>query len=106
MPFGGVNGTIEALDMNVPVVTLVGKRHGERTSYSILETLGVRATIAETGREYVDIAERLAGDAGFLAEVRRGIAAGIANSTFTDMAAHTRNLEAAYRTAIEAWTDG
>ena len=38
MPFGGVNGTIEALDMGVPVVTLVGKRHGERTSFSILRT--------------------------------------------------------------------
>ena len=46
MPFGGVNGTIEALDMGVPVVTLVGKRHGERTSYSILRNLGVAATIA------------------------------------------------------------
>ncbi|MDH5245726.1 MAG: tetratricopeptide repeat protein, partial [Betaproteobacteria bacterium] len=32
MPFGGVNGTLEALDMGVPVVTLVGKRHGERAS--------------------------------------------------------------------------
>ena len=41
-PYGwlsGVNGTLEALDMHVPVVTLVGKRHGERTSYSILVNL-------------------------------------------------------------------
>jgi predicted O-linked N-acetylglucosamine transferase (SPINDLY family) len=106
MPFGGVNGTIEALDMNVPVVTLVGKRHGERTTYSILETLGVRATIAQTGREYVDIAERLGNDAAFRTSVKRDIAAGIAKSIFTDMPAHTRNLEAAYRTAIAAWTDG
>ena len=36
MPYGGVNGTLEALDMGVPVVTLVGRRHAERTSYSIL----------------------------------------------------------------------
>ena len=35
-PTAGVNGTLEALDMGVPVVTLVGRRHGERTSYSIL----------------------------------------------------------------------
>ena len=41
MPYGGVNGTLEALDMGVPVVTLVGKRHAERTSYSILANLGV-----------------------------------------------------------------
>ncbi len=64
MPYGGVNGTIEALDMGVPVVTLVGKRHGERTSFSILRNLGVTATIAETGRDYVEIAGRLADDAG------------------------------------------
>ena len=36
MPFGGVNGTLEPLDTGVPVVTLVGKRHGERSAYSIL----------------------------------------------------------------------
>ncbi len=106
MPFGGVNGTIEALDMNVPVVTLVGKRHGERTTYSILESLGVGATIAHTGREYVDIAERLAKDAAFRDAVKRDIAAGIARSPLTDMPAHTRNLEAAYRSAIESWTGG
>jgi len=90
----------------VPVVTLVGKRHGERTTYSILETLGVRATIAQTGREFGDIAERLANDAAFRASVERDIAAGIAKSSFTDMEAHARNLESAYRTAIGAWTDG
>jgi predicted O-linked N-acetylglucosamine transferase (SPINDLY family) len=105
-PFGGVNGTIEALDMNVPVVTLVGKRHGERTSYSILENLGVRATIAHTRREYVDIAARLAGDAAFRASVERDIASGIASSPLTDMRAHTRNLEAAYCSAIGTWTSG
>ncbi len=52
MPFGGVNGTLEALDMGVPVVTLVGRRHGERTSYSILANLGVTETVAQSGREY------------------------------------------------------
>jgi predicted O-linked N-acetylglucosamine transferase (SPINDLY family) len=100
MPFGGVNGTIEALDMGVPVVTLVGKRHGERTSYSILANLGVTATIAQTGPEYIDIAVRLADDAGFRASVRAAIAAGIAQSPLTDMQGYARHLEAAYRAAI------
>ena len=100
MPYGGVNGTIEALDMGVPVVTLVGKRHGERTSFSILRNLGVTATIAATGRDYVEIAGRLADDAAFRAEVRTAIAAGLVQSSLVDMATHTRNLEAAYRTAL------
>jgi len=100
LPFGGVNGTLEALDMQVPVVTLVGKRHGERTSYSILRNLGVTATIAETGRDFVDIAARLAEDPAFARDVRAAIAAGLAQSPLVDMPAHTRHLEAAYRAAL------
>ena len=50
------------------------------------------------------IAERLAHDAAFRASVKRDIAAGIAKSALTDMAAHTRNLEAAYLAAVQEWT--
>ena len=73
LPYGGVNGTMEPLAMGVPVVTLVGKRHGERSAYSILANLGVLATVAQGGREFVDIAVRLASDAAFMAEVRNAI---------------------------------
>ena len=100
MPFGGVNGTMEALAMQVPVVTLAGRRHGERTSWSILANLGVRETVAQSGREYVEIARRLADDADFRADVRRRIAAGLIDSPLVDMPRHTRNLEAAYVRAI------
>jgi predicted O-linked N-acetylglucosamine transferase (SPINDLY family) len=100
MPYGGVNGTLEALDMGVPVVTLAGRRHGERTSYSILANLGVLETAAQSGREYVEIAVRLADDPAFMAGVRERIRDRIAHSPLTDMAAHTRNLEAAYVAAL------
>jgi protein O-GlcNAc transferase len=102
MPYGGVNGTLEALDMGVPVVTLVGKRHCERTSYSILANLGVHTTVAHSGSEYVEIATRLAEDAGFMREVRAAIAAGLGRSPLTDLAAHTRALEEAYLRALGA----
>ena len=102
VPYGGVNGTLEALDMGVPVVTLVGKRHGERSSYSILTNLGVTATIAQTGPEYVGIAVRLAEDAAFMRDVRAAIRAGVARSPLTDRVAHTRALERAYLAALAA----
>ena len=102
MPYGGVNGTLEALDMGVPVVTLVGRRHAERTSYSILANLGVTDTIAQTGSEYVAIAERLATDGAFMRAVRERIAAGLRGSALTDMDAHTRHLEDAYVRALAA----
>jgi predicted O-linked N-acetylglucosamine transferase (SPINDLY family) len=100
LPYGGVNGTLEALDMGVPVVTLVGKRHGERTSLSILTNLGVSQTVAQGGREYVDIAVRLASDPAFMCEVRAAVRRGLAGSALTDAVGHTRNLEAAYCAAL------
>ena len=90
MPFGGVNGTIEALDMGVPVVTLVGKRHGERTSFSILRNLGVTATIAEhRPRAMSKLPDAWPTIPRFRADVRTAIAAGLAQSPLVDMVAHT-----------------
>jgi len=102
MPYGGVNGTLEALDMGVPVVTLVGRRHGERQTYSMLANLRVLQTVAAAPSAYVEIAVRLATDARFAAEVRGAIAAGLRQSPLTDMPAHTRALERAYLEALAA----
>ena len=110
LPYAGVNGTLEALDAGVPVVTLRGRRHSERTSCSILTNLGVAETIANSDGECVDIAVRLATDSAFAASIRAAISAGIAHSPLTDMRGHTRNLERAYVDALrrrhpEALTD-
>jgi predicted O-linked N-acetylglucosamine transferase (SPINDLY family) len=100
MPYGGVNGTLEALDMEVPVVTLMGRKHSERTSASILVNLGVPQTIAQSGSEYVALCVRLAGDGAFRSEVKAAIAAGLSASPLVDMPAHARALEAAYIEAL------
>ena len=62
-PYGGVNGTLEAVAAAKPLVALIGKKNQERTSYSILSHLGVTETLAHTESQYVDIASRLAMDA-------------------------------------------
>jgi predicted O-linked N-acetylglucosamine transferase (SPINDLY family) len=100
MPYGGVNGTLEALDMGVPVVTFVGRRHAERTTYSILANLGVEQTVADSGKRYVEIAARLATDATFMHDVRAAIRAALAHSPLTDLDGHARHLEAAYFAAL------
>jgi predicted O-linked N-acetylglucosamine transferase (SPINDLY family) len=101
MPFGNANGTLEPLDMGVPVVTLAGRRHGERCAYSILANLGVMQTVAQSGQEYVEIAVRLATDAAFRTEVSAAIRNALEHSALTDMDAHTRHLEQAYLRALE-----
>jgi predicted O-linked N-acetylglucosamine transferase (SPINDLY family) len=98
--YGGVNGVLEPLDAGVPVVTLAGRRHGERTAYTILANLGATATVANSGREYVEVAVRLATDPDFMRMVRERIRAGIAQSPLTDTVGHTRALERAYLKAL------
>src|SRR5262249_32279842 len=100
MPYGGADGAPRTLAPGAPVVTPLGRRHAERTSYSILANLGVTSTVAESGSEYVAIAERLATDPAFMREVRAAIAAGLRQSTLTDAEAHTRALERAYIAAL------
>ncbi|MCL2310445.1 MAG: tetratricopeptide repeat protein [Proteobacteria bacterium] len=101
MPYGNVNGTLEPLSAGVPVVTLVGRRHGERSSYSILKNLGETRTIAHGGKGYIEIAKRLSQDKAFMAEVRAGIRRGLEQSPLVDMKQHCRNLEEAYIRALE-----
>ncbi|CAH1903940.1 Protein O-GlcNAc transferase [Candidatus Nitrotoga sp. HW29] len=100
LPFGGVNGTLEALDMGVPVITLRGERHGERTGFSILTNLGVTETIASNEQEFIDIAKRLANDQTFYASVKDAIRRGLADSPLVNMDDHARHLEEAYRQAL------
>jgi len=100
-PCGGGDTTLAALDMGVPVVTLAGKRHSERISYSILKNLGVEATIASSEQDFVAIAHRLATDLAFRENVKNEIQAGLKNSPLADMDAYVRHLEGAYLHAVE-----
>jgi predicted O-linked N-acetylglucosamine transferase (SPINDLY family) len=99
-PYSGTNGTMEALVQGVPVVTLAGSRACERSSQSILFHAGLGELVAPTAEAYVNLAERLARDAGFMGTMREAIAERLAVSVLADSRAHVRNLEAAYRRAL------
>jgi protein O-GlcNAc transferase len=96
LPCGNVNGTMEALAMGVPVVTLVGPRHGERLGNALLSRLGVTETIARDEDEFVRIVDRLARDPSWAAELRGLIAQRLVDSPVWNTAANVRGLEAAY----------
>jgi predicted O-linked N-acetylglucosamine transferase (SPINDLY family) len=102
MPFGNVNGTIEPINMGVPVVTLCGQAHGARTGFSMLTNLGETRTIATSGKEYVEIAVRLGTDRAFMREIRDSIRACVASAAWTDARVYARHLEAAYDAALAA----
>ena len=95
MPYGGVNGTLEALYMGVPVVTLTGTHHSERTSTSMLTHLGVTDTIAQTPEEYIAHAKRLATDPAWRDDISTRIRARWPK--FADPVDYARRWEALLR---------
>jgi protein O-GlcNAc transferase len=99
-PYSGTNGTMEALNQGVPVVALEGLRACERSSHTILANAGLPELVAATSEAYIDLAFRLATDAGYMQSVRAAIDARLASSVLADGAAHARNLEDAYRQAL------
>jgi predicted O-linked N-acetylglucosamine transferase (SPINDLY family) len=105
-PYSGGDTTLAAVDAGVPVVTLCGQRHAERVSYSILMNLGVESTIAHTEEEFVEIAVRLGNDAAWRASIQEEMRARVKNSILTDTEGYVRNLEAAYRRALEPASHG
>ena len=100
LPCGNVNGTMEALSMKVPVVTLTGMRHGERLGHALLTRFGVTATIAEDETAYVQAVVRIAQDSAWAAELRGRIAQQLFESPVWDARAQVRNVEMAYASML------
>ncbi|MBK8162490.1 MAG: hypothetical protein IPK65_04890 [Gammaproteobacteria bacterium] len=101
-PYHGTTTTCEALWMGVPVVTLAGKVHAQRVTYSILKNIGVEETIAWTEEEYTGIAVGLARDLGKLAALRARLPGAVRGSILCDPVRFTRQLEQLY---LDMWQE-
>jgi predicted O-linked N-acetylglucosamine transferase (SPINDLY family) len=93
MPYNGTTTTAEALWMGVPVVTLVGRSHRQRVSYSMLRNIGVEDTIAHDQDQYVAIAADLACDLAALERLRSRVAVAVRQSVLCDPARFTQQLD-------------
>ena len=60
--WSGCNSTLEAIECNLPIVTLPGTLMRQRHSSAILTMMGVTETIASTLDEYIELAVRLGKD--------------------------------------------
>ena len=72
--WSGGNTTLEALAQDVPVVTFQGELMRGRVSAGMLRMMGTPEVVATTIDDYVAIAARIAKDAAWRAEVKRGVA--------------------------------
>jgi predicted O-linked N-acetylglucosamine transferase (SPINDLY family) len=102
-PYSGGTTTCHALWMGVPVISLSGETTTSRGGASLLHAVGLKELIAETPKEYSEIACALATDPKRLARLRAGMRKRMAASPLMDEVGFTRNLEKAYRAMWRAW---
>ncbi len=102
-PYNGGNTTLEALWQGIPVVTLKGDRWASRTGAGLMALGGFDEFVANTSREYEDMAVRLAADHDFLEHFRTTSRERLRGSRLFDMAEFTREIEQAYRTMWREW---
>ncbi|MFL5339777.1 MAG: tetratricopeptide repeat protein [Gemmataceae bacterium] len=102
-PWTGHTTACESLWMGVPVITLRGRAHAGRMVASVLAFAGLPDWIAETPRQYVELARQWAGQPDRLAALRAGLRDQMRTSQLCDTAGFTRQLEAAYRDAWRKW---
>ncbi|MDY6269134.1 hypothetical protein [uncultured Selenomonas sp.] len=99
-PYPGGLTTCEALMMGVPVVSLVGVRHGARFGLSFLSNIGFGELAADTEERYVALAVGLAQDAQALVALRRVLRPRLQQSPLMDGASYMRAVESLYQKLV------
>jgi predicted O-linked N-acetylglucosamine transferase (SPINDLY family) len=96
-PYTGATTTCEALWMGVPVVTLAGQTHVSRVGASLLAAAGGLGKVAQSGDEYVRLAQALAADLPGLVARRAEQRSIMAQSPLCNGLRFTRELEDSFR---------
>ena len=99
-PYNGTTTTCEALWMGVPVIAILGDRHVSRVSASILRHAGLESLVADDAKSYIELATKLAENAGRLIELRGDLRNQLKESPLTDAKLFARNIENAYQRAV------
>jgi predicted O-linked N-acetylglucosamine transferase (SPINDLY family) len=95
-PWNGHTTACEALWMGVPVIALRGQRHSSRMVASLLTCIGLTEFLAETCRDYCQIAADWASHLPELAQWRLSLRPKIIESPLCNGPTFLRNLEQAY----------
>ncbi|HUB25239.1 MAG TPA: hypothetical protein VL992_07395, partial [Tepidisphaeraceae bacterium] len=98
-PWGGGITTCDALWMGVPVITLRGRTAVGRGSVSVLCNLGLPELVAETPRQYVELACAWEKWIGLRATMRERMIA----SPLLDAQRFSADLAAAFRSMWRNW---
>ena len=102
-PYNGTTTSWEALRMGTPVVTLMGNRHVQRTTYSMLTHLGVPELAVETESAYLALAVGLANNPDQLHMMKEKVARQVEETVQTGNQAYIRDLEKQYSQMVQEY---
>jgi predicted O-linked N-acetylglucosamine transferase (SPINDLY family) len=105
-PYGGHTSTADALFAGVPVLALEGRNFAARVSAGLLRAAGFDSLVAGSPPAYVQRALQLLGEPGALARLQAQVKAQAPRSAVFDAAGRARQLEQAYRVAVQRVADG
>lgn len=105
-PYNGITTTCDALWKGVPVLNLTGTLPQARAGMSLLEMVGLGEFVTRSAEEFLQKGVELAADISRLAPIRAGLRDRMIASPLTNADRFARNVEAAYRTAWQAWCAG
>lgn len=105
-PYGGHTSTSDALFAGVPVITMEGKNFVGRVSGGLLRAAGLGTLVQPDVGAYVNMAIRLLREPAELQRIRRFILQQVPRSDVFNARSKARQLEAAYRVAVERAVKG
>ena len=95
-PYNGATTTLEALWMEIPIVTRVGEQFAARNSYTMMMNAGITEGIAWTDEEYVEWGVRLGQDALLRSNITHRLRQSRQTSPLWNARAFTQEVEQAY----------
>ncbi|MDG2991435.1 O-linked N-acetylglucosamine transferase, SPINDLY family protein [Candidatus Synechococcus calcipolaris G9] len=105
-PYNGATTTLEALWMEIPLVTRVGEQFSARNSYTFLVNAGVSEGIAWTDEEYVEWGIRLGTDEDLRKQVTWKLKKAKQYAPLWDAQQFTREVENAYEAMWNYYVTG
>ncbi|MFZ4553937.1 MAG: tetratricopeptide repeat protein [Burkholderiales bacterium] len=100
-PYGGHTSTSDALFAGVPVLALEGRNFAGRVSGGLLRAAGLEALVQPDVESYMRLAVRLLNDRAELARIKTHVRGKVPGREVFNAHGRARELESAYRCALE-----
>ena len=99
-PYTGGMTTFDSLYMGVPVISLVGERHGERFGFSLLSNAGLDMLTADNEDEYIAKARALAENGDILSKLHENLRDVVEKSPLMDDVGYVASVEKIYEDIV------